>query len=554
MTFRSRLALLRSSLSLRLFLILFASIFALSSVHSVILLQLRKQVSDDLVKSEAYRASDFIKRSLLSEMMRNERDHIQEAVALMGAEPGIEAIRIYNKEGEITFSSDTLEIGRAVGPEAAACHVCHASAELPSRVPPGSEAQIYSQSGEHRILGLLNPIENATGCSEAACHAHAPDRTVLGVLDVELSLEQIDVLMAVAARRSTVVAFVIILLSTLTIAAIVYYGVHVPTKRLRRGTEALAAGNLAVSIDLEREDELGRLATSFNEMARNLQSADAELRAWSSELEDRVREKTAELDAMNRQIIQVEKAASLGRMAATVAHELNNPLSGIVTSARVLSRKLTDRLVEGQDRDNILEALELIRAESMRCGQIVKDLLTYARESPQEFLPSRLNELVDRALKLAGHHLELGKISVERELTLDVGSLLCDPDQIVQALLALIINAVEAMPEGGSLRLGTSGPAGQPPFVFLAVSDTGCGIPREIQDRIFDPFFSTKQETKGVGLGLAVVYGIVRRHGGSVSVDSDVGRGTTFTIRLPCLPENAEVNSEADTTAAHGEP
>jgi two-component system NtrC family sensor kinase len=223
-------------------------------------------------------------------------------------------------------------------------------------------------------------------------------------------------------------------------------------------------------------------------------------------------------------------------MAATVAHELNNPLSGIVTYAKLLARKMERQLPEGPEKEKITEDLELIRSESMRCGQIVRDLLTYARGGSHELEPARLHALIERALKLTAHHMELGHVEVEERLELADDVVVCDGDQIVQVLLALFINAREAMPEGGQLTVSTRQPADDPAVVELIVRDTGVGIPPAIQERIFDPFFSTKEEAKGVGLGLAVVYGIIKRHGGTISVESAPGSGATFTIELPRKP------------------
>jgi two-component system NtrC family sensor kinase len=268
-------------------------------------------------------------------------------------------------------------------------------------------------------------------------------------------------------------------------------------------------------------------------MAGSLRDADAELREWSRTLEDRVGQKTHELEQLNAHLVQVEKNASLGRMAATVAHELNNPLTGILTYAKLTARRIGRLLPEGEDRHRLLDTLEMIQAESMRCGNIVRGLLTYARQGSAELRPAALHELVDRGLKLVAHHIELRGIVAERELTLADDRLVCDPDQIVQALIALLVNAVESMGDGGRLTVRTWADAAAPEAVHLSIRDTGVGIPPEVQPRIFDPFFSTKQEAKGVGLGLAVVYGIVQRHDGRIEVESRPGGGTTFTITLP---------------------
>jgi two-component system NtrC family sensor kinase len=527
-----RLGALTSMLSFRLFVVLSVSVLFLFAAYTLVSQHFQATAIEGQVKSTAYRASDFIRRSLYTAMLRNERERTHEMIALYGREPGVEAIRIYNKQGEITFSSADGEIGTKVDRQAEACYVCHAAAQPLSAVPTAERARIYRKADGRRVLGLINAIRNDASCAQASCHVHPAAVSVLGVLDVQMSLAALDADAAAARRRAIFLALGVVLVSMALVAAIIYRSVYRPIQKLRRGTDRLADGDLAVEIDLHRTDELGRLAGSFNHMARSLRDADAELRDWSRTLEDRVREKTRELEHVNAQLIQVEKTASLGRMAATVAHELNNPLSGILTYAKLVSRRVRVLAPEGAERQRILDALELVQSESIRCGNIVRDLLTYARQGSAEFRSAPLHELVERALKLVAHHVELRGIETEQQLTLSDDSVVCDPEQVVQALIALLINAVEAMSEGGRLVVRTAEGA-SPDLVRLSVADTGVGIPPDVQPHIFDPFFSTKDETKGVGLGLAVVYGIVQRHEGRIDVESRPGHGTTFTITLP---------------------
>ncbi len=537
MTARLKFATITSSLSFKLFVVLFLTISVLFFIFATAYGHFHGRILEDQIKADAYRASDFIRQSLLTSMLRNEREDTYTIIQILGDEPGVEAIRIYNKQGEIKFSNDAAEIGQTVDLEAEACYACHASAQPLEALPSEERARIYHKD-DIRVLALINPIPNQTDCSNAGCHAHSADQSVLGVLDVQMSMAAADAALATARPQTFGVALGIIALSLLFIAGILYRGVHVPTRELRRGTEALAQGDLDVKIDLQRSDELGALARSFNRMARNLKGADAELRTWSQTLEDRVHEKTEELEQFTQQMIRMEKTASLGKMAATVAHELNNPLTGIVTYAKVVGKRLTRLLPESKERSHLLEDLDAIRSESMRCGNIVRDLLTYARKGRTEFAPTQLHALIARALRLVRHHTELGHVTTVTEFELEDDRLVCDGDQIEQALVALLVNAVEAMPDGGQLTVSTRASTDDPAHrVVLRVADTGVGIPQNVQEHIFDPFFSTKHEAKGVGLGLAVVYGIVQRHEGHIQLDAEPTGGTAFTIDLPRDPE-----------------
>jgi len=534
-----------SSLGFRLLLVLAPAILLLFALYAVVEQRLQAAVLETSVKSSLYRASDFIGRSLHANMLRNDRDRTREAITLLGNEPGIEVIRLYNKQGVIAFSSAPGEIGTGVDMRAEACAVCHSAARPLSAVPPEGRARVTRREGGYRVLGLVNPVRNERACAEASCHAHPDTVSVLGVLDVQMSLASLDAAAASAQRRALVPAVAVILLSLGLIAVTVYRAVYRPVLALRRGTERLAGGDLTVEIPLHGQDELGALAASFNQMARSLREADAELRDWSRTLEDRVQEKTRALERLSAHLVQVEKAASLGMMAATVAHEINNPLSGILAQARLAQRRVTRGLPEGEDRERLLANLGLIGSEAMRCGDIVRDLLTYAREGRAPFRPAALHELVERTLRLVAHHTELRGLATVRDLALTDDRVVCDPEQLVQALVALCVNAIEAMAEGGRLTVRTWSDPAEPDAVRLSVGDTGVGIAPDVVPHIFDPFYSTKHDSKGVGLGLAVVQGIVQRHAGRIDVATRPGRGTTFTITLPRGPAVAAAGPAA---------
>ena len=242
-----------------------------------------------------------------------------------------------------------------------------------------------------------------------------------------------------------------------------------------------------------------------------------------------------ELRDAQEQVIRAEKLASLGKLSATIAHEINNPLAAVLTYAKLML-KLIDRGRFRQDKlEDISRYLETMKRETARCGDIVKNLLDFSRQTKISIGTHAIDEIIDRTLVLITHELEINNIVLEKHIQPALPLAKCDFKQIQQALLNLIINASEAMPEGGLLTLRVTA-AEQDNFLKVVISDTGCGISDEDSKNIFEPFFTTKAEGKGVGLGLSVVYGIITKHNGSVDVESEPGKGTSFVVRLPAAP------------------
>jgi two-component system NtrC family sensor kinase len=268
-------------------------------------------------------------------------------------------------------------------------------------------------------------------------------------------------------------------------------------------------------------------------MAHDLSRMQAELTEWSQRLEQKVVEKTSELRAVQGQVLHMEKMASLGKLSATVAHEINNPISGVLTYSRLIERELADQPVDPERHKELDRYLHLVQQECVRCGKIVQNLLTFARRTGTDLDTTDLNEVVERSLMLVQHHLEISGVTLRTELLDRDAEIVADAGQLQQALVALFVNAVEAMPSGGDLFVGLRGGADG---VEIRVADTGVGIPPEILAQVFEPFFSTKLNESGVGLGLAVVYGIVHRHGGRIDIESMPGLGTTVRVRLPRTP------------------
>jgi two-component system NtrC family sensor kinase len=269
-------------------------------------------------------------------------------------------------------------------------------------------------------------------------------------------------------------------------------------------------------------------------MSADLHQARAELTAWSHRLEASLVQRTEELNRTQRHVVHMEKMASLGKLAATVAHELNNPLAGILNYAKLVGRSIREAGLPEDERQELLRCLGLIHKEAGRCGDIVRNLLLFARQSGGEPALVSLSAAIDSALMLVRHHMEMTNVELETSLlAADRDRVVCDSNQIEQALVALMVNAIEAMPAGGRLSVRA---LDRGESVDIEIEDTGSGIAPEVLPHIFEPFFSTKDKAEGVGLGLSVAYGIVQRHGGDIEVDSRVGRGTRFTITLPRRP------------------
>ncbi len=506
-------------------------LFTLFGLYSYLAVRLHTGQMMAHVLDSATRVSDVIKNSTRYSMLLNRRDDVFQIINTISREPGVEGIRIYNKRGEIMFSTDKKEEGTVVDMHAEACYACHDSAEPLHSLPAGSRSRIYTNPQQKRVVGLINPIRNEQSCSDAACHAHPGDRTVLGVLDVRMSLERVDANIAESRRKLILYAAVIAVVVAVGSGLFLFVAVHRPVKTLMEGTRQISSGNLDHRIEVSSQDELGQLAKSFNEMTLILAKVETENRRWSETLEKRVEDKTAELNQVHLQILQIEKMASLGKLSATVAHELNNPLEGILTYGKLIAKRL--RRIESPP-DPVKQI-----ARGPRPGHPRGAALRKHRQEPAAVLQATGGGNwagVDRDRRAAGGAADAASLQ-DFECQIRAGrrrrdaTVMCDENQIQQALVALFVNAVEAMPNGGTLGLRVALSASG--VLEIRVSDTGVGIAPEDLDHVFEPFFTTKKEGKGVGLGLSVVFGIVERHGGNISVQSQLGQGTTFTLIFP---------------------
>lgn len=485
----------------------------------------------------AIRVSDIINRSMNYSMLLNRREDIYNIIKTTASEPGIEGIRIYNKAGAISFSTDEKEVGKSVDMNAEACVACHTDGNKHIVTPTNSQlVRYFKKANNDRIIGVITPIKNQPSCSSASCHAHPTEQTVLGVLDVMIPLKQLDQNLAEFQRLFYGGSLILLIVVTGFTGIFLWRMVNVPVHKLREGTEEVMKGNLDHEIEVETKDEIGSLTKSFNHMTRKLKTTQRELTQLNQTLEERVHQKTEELRKAQLNLIQVEKMVSLGMLAATVAHELNNPLEGILTYAKLIRKKVSNPSLTEDGKNEIASELTMIANETTRCGNIVKNLLLFSRQKVGEFKENDIRLLVEQSIKLIDHHLKMNNISLSVHCDDHLPMVRCDAEQIQQALLALQINAVEAMPSDGSLKIEVlSGPDEN---ITIKISDTGMGINDEDMSHIFEPFFTTKHAGKGTGLGLAVVYGIVERHGGTITVDSQPGQGTTFSIVLPVTGEH----------------
>jgi two-component system NtrC family sensor kinase len=460
----------------------------------------------------ANQLSETIKSSTHDDMLGNRREELHGQIrnisSLKGE--GIQKVRIFNKEGRIMFSSDKEEIGTALDKRGEACYVCHAEGKPLEKLDILKKSRIFNGPEGFRVLGIINPIPNDPSCATAACHAHSPGQSVLGVLDVQVSMAQADREIQDSRRIMLGLATLAILASSLILWWLTRRLVLAPVAALVAGTRRLAEGDLSTTIQVASKDEMGDLAQAFNAM-------------------------TTRLAETQRQLTQADKLASVGRLAAGIAHEINNPLTGVLTYASLLEKRFKDDDENRQD-------LEVIIRETKRCRGIIRELLDFARHTAPARRPTDLNEVVRHSLAVVMNQLSVSHVDLALDLMTGLPEAPADGNQIQQVVVNLLLNAADAIgPQGGQIKLhsGTGRMPGadgeELDCIELWVEDSGTGISPEDLPRLFEPFFSTKGN-RGTGLGLAVTWGIVEAHGGIIDVQSELGHWTRFTLRLPLAP------------------
>jgi two-component system NtrC family sensor kinase len=352
----------------------------------------------------------------------------------------------------------------------------------------------------------------------------SPMNNIIGILYVGVLRQPFDDVLQKTLMTFLGIALVGIVLIVL-ISVFLARRLSRPLTRLEQIARNIAGGEYKREFIVKGPREIEDLAHSLDEMARQLEAEKRELEEWGNTLEKKVNERAEEMKKIQSQMFRSEKLASLGKLAAGVAHEINNPLTGILTNSSLLLEDL-------EPGDPRREDVDVMVKETMRCREIVKRLLDFAKQTKPQTRLASLNTLLENIILLVRNQASFRNVTIETELGADIPNVFVDPDQIQQVFINIILNAAEAMTKGGRLTI-TSALAPDEQYVVVRFADTGPGIPDELRERIFDPFYTTKEH--GTGLGLSISYGIVEQHGGTISVESVIGKGSTFIIQLPIL-------------------
>jgi two-component system, NtrC family, sensor kinase len=501
----------------------------------------------DKVSDHVIQLSEVISKSTRFAMLQNQPAYVDRIIHDVADKEKIDRVRILSKEGRITHSTYAPEIGQTVDRNAESCSHCHQSERPLEQVPRSERTWTFKGADGKSLLGSMEVIRNEPSCYNAACHQHSKETSVLGVLDIVYSLDTIDQKLRTSTLGIAGFSLGFVVIASLLVGFFVHDLVYLPLRDLENGAQRLAAGDLDQQIPVRSTDEFGKLATSFNRMTDALRNSRAQLRDWAHTLEQKVENRTQELRRAQAETMRGEKLASVGLLASGVAHELNNPLTGILTFSHLVRQKMPDKSPDAEDMD-------LVIRETKRCAAIIKRLLDFAREKLPEKKFTDLNQVIEDTVRIVEKPAHLRDIDITVNLDRTLPAIWIDADQIKQVVMNMVVNAQHAVEEKGTITISTrraTDPrsleqgAEPTPMVAISIVDTGCGIPEKNLRRIFDPFFTSKDVGKGTGLGLSVSHGIIEAHGGLIEVESKVGEGSTFRVFLPLTPPAAGPESKA---------
>ena len=439
--------------------------------------------------SEVETTSQIVMSTIADEMRLGKGWEVQDKIEDFRRVKGLASLRVVDNEAKVVYARHRENIGRNM------------REEISSDMNPDRPMESFIGTN----LRMVSPILNREECHQC----HGSENITTGYLVTTVRLDDLARMAFVGRNYNLGVAVITVFIVCSVILVLLSHNVIHPLRELGRSMSRLETGDLAVSAPYEGNDEIGRLGKSFDSMVRRLREARQEIQSLHT-----------------AQMQRVEKLATLGQVAAGLAHEIKNPLAGIKGAIQVIAS-------EPEQPESMKEIYEEMLVQLSRMEKTVRDLLDFARPSPPSKRATELNDVVSRVASLISRQKDAKPIEVEERLGRELPKAMLDPDQIHQALLNIALNAVQAMPGGGTLTFSTWDKNGD---LGITVADTGPGIEKERQDKIFEPFYTTKH--KGTGLGLSIVKSIVRANGGTISVSSEVGKGTRFEILFGSYPGN----------------
>jgi len=531
----------RSSIYGRVVFLILASSIVLFLSFSLIFQSVSDDYLNTVIKQNGNDIGSMVLGSLYYSMLENDKSTLQNTLDIINTLPGIDEVNMYDHDDNLVFSSiPDRELSIHTNPN---CITCHDNMD---EIFPGKEPQykILNVDGEcvmncycdnSRLLLIKVPILNEKSCFESSCHAHKSTDEVLGSLIIKMPLGELDM----AEQKFSAEFFLLAIAITLFLIGVLIVftrrRIKDPLTDLVKASTAVASGDKSVRIQVKPNqlEDMKLVSRAFNAMLDNLQTATSELENWSQQLEYKVQKKSEELSAAQNELIHIERLASLGKLSSSVAHEINNPLSGILIYTKLIYKQLSNPELSAEKRDSMLKHLMFIENEAKRCGDIVKGLLEFSRKDQENFELKHLHQILRETYELMTHPIKIANIHFYTDFTAVYDLIYCSPNQIKQACVALLVNASEAVLEKGEIIIRTMNPDDR--SIRMEIIDNGIGIAAADIPHIFEPFFSTKQSTSGIGLGLAIVYGIIQSHKSEIQVKSEPGKGTTFTITFPLI-------------------
>ena len=492
--------------------------------------------------------SAIVEGALYHSMLTNDKGALKNTIDVINGLPGIEDVNMYDSLNNLVYSSFSDDQAGRSNPNCKDCHLdiksIFPSTEKSLRVINiDHECEMTSRDYDYSLLMINAPILNQPSCYTAACHAHKETDKVLGSFVIRIPLENLDTALKESSRDFFLLAAFSTMLLIIFLIFFTRNQINKPLNEIIRATDAVSKGDRSTRLNLDSSPmkDVQLVSSTFNKMLDNLQSAREELQVWSQQLEDKVRQKSDELTEMHNELIHVERIASLGKLSSSVAHEINNPLSGVLTYTKLVHKQLSNLDLDDREKLPMLKYLKVIEEETKRCGDIVKGLLDFSRKDQLEFSDSSLHKILQESYLLMEHQMKVSNIDFLKDFSAGSDIIYCSENQIKQACIALLLNASEAVHDNGEIVIKTGTP--DEDHIILQITDNGSGISPGDLPNVFEPFFSAKEKVSGIGLGLAIVHGIVQSHKGKVEISSELGMGTSVSIILP-LVKNLEKNNK----------